>query len=162
MSKGEKNAENPHRKMSKLHSTLRRYRAFTLVELLIVIVILAVLAAIVIPKFADASTRSKESSLKSDLKQIRNAVEIFKTDTGAYPAALTDLSATAAPASGKDSTGTTKTITATDWRGPYVSSVPNDPVSATAMTYSTASGTVGQVKPSATGSDSAGVLFSTY
>ena len=51
----------------------RRRNGFTLVELLVVIVVLAVLAAIVLPKFMDSSTRSKESSLKSDLKLMRNA-----------------------------------------------------------------------------------------
>jgi general secretion pathway protein G len=52
---------------------------FTLVELLIVIVILAVLAAIAIPKFMDSGTRSKESSLKSNLKLVRTALELFQT-----------------------------------------------------------------------------------
>ena len=88
-----------HREMEKLRSTLKRCRAFTLVELLIVIVVLAVLAAIVIPKFADSGVRSKESSLRSDLVVVRNAIDMFKTDTGAFPAALTDLSGAAAPAS---------------------------------------------------------------
>ncbi|RYG22751.1 prepilin-type N-terminal cleavage/methylation domain-containing protein [bacterium] len=148
--------------MSNLRTFLRRYRAFTLVELLIVIVVLAVLAAIVIPKFADSSSRGKESSLKANLKIVRNAVELFKNDTGAYPAALSDLSASSAPASGKDSAAATKTITAGDFKGPYLSSVPNDPVSGSALTYSVASGTVGKVSASATGSDSAGTAFSTY
>ncbi len=44
---------------------------FTLVELLVVIVVLAVLAAIVLPKFMNSSTRSRESALKSDLKLLR-------------------------------------------------------------------------------------------
>lgn len=148
--------------MSNLRSFLRRYRAFTLVELLIVIVVLAVLAAIVIPKFSDSSARGKESSLKTDLKLVRNAVELFKNDTGAYPAALSDLAATAAPASGKDSAAATKTITAADFKGPYLTSVPTDPVSGSALTYSVTAGTVGKVSASATGSDSAGTLFSTY
>lgn len=148
--------------MSNLHRTLRRFKAFTLVELLIVIVILAVLAAIVIPKFADSSTRSKESSLKANLKQVRNAVELFKTDTSAYPAALADLAGTSAPTSGKDATGTTKAITASDFRGPYLSAVPSDPVSGSALTYSVASGTVGKVSASATGTDTAGIAYSTY
>ena len=148
--------------MSNLRSFLRRYRAFTLVELLIVIVVLAVLAAIVIPKFADSSTRGKESSLKADLKLVRNAVELFKNDTGAYPAALADLTGASAPASGKDSAAATKTITSTDYKGPYLSAVPTDPVSGSALTYSVTAGTVGKVSASATGSDSAGTAFSTY
>ncbi len=148
--------------MLKLRSIAKRCRAFTLVELLIVIVVLAVLAAIVIPKFGDSSTRSRESSLKSNLQVVRGAVELFKTDTGAYPAAVADLAGASAPASGKDATGTTKAITATDYKGPYVASVPNDPISGTALTYSVTSGSVGKVTSSATGNDTAGIAYSTY
>ncbi len=148
--------------MYKLRSFLKRSRAFTLVELLIVIVVLAVLAAIVIPKFNDSGTRGRESSLRANLKVVRNAVELFKTDTGSYPAALTDLAATTAPANGKDSTGTQKSITAADYKGPYVAEVPNDTISGSAMTYSVTSGSVGKVSSSATGNDTAGVAYSTY
>lgn len=146
--------------MSRLHSYLRRYRAFTLVELLIVIVVLAVLAAIVIPKFGDSSTRGKESSLKADLKTVRNAIELFKADTGAYPAALADIAGTSAPTGGKDSAGGAKTITAGDYKGPYISSVPNDPVSGSALNYSVAAGTVGKVTSSATGNATDGTAYS--
>ena len=135
---------------------------FTLVELLIVIIVIAVLAAIAIPKFVNSSARSKEASLHADLKLVRNAVELFHNDTGGYPALLSDLSATTAPASGKDSTGAAYSIVATNWKGPYVATVPTDPVSTTALTYSITSPTVGQVNASATGSDSSGVAFSTY
>jgi len=54
---------------------------------------------------------------------VRNAIELFHTDTGAWPAALADLSATAAPASGKDSAGAAKSINAPDWHGPYLRTV---------------------------------------
>lgn len=148
--------------MLKLSSIAKRCRAFTLVELLIVIVVLAVLAAIVIPKFGDSSTRSRESSLRANLQVVRNAVELFKTDTGAYPAAITDLAVTTAPTSGKDTAGNTKAITATDYHGPYVPAVPNDPIANAAFTYSVASPTVGKVTSSATGNDTNNVAYSTY
>ena len=135
---------------------------FTLVELLIVIIVIAVLAAIAIPKFVNSSERSKEASLHADLKLVRNAIQLFNNDTGYYPALLTDLAASAAPASGKDSTGTTQSITASNWKGPYLTTVPTDPVSTAALTYSVTSPTVGQVNSSATGNDSTGVAFSTY
>jgi type II secretion system protein G len=137
-------------------------RAFTLVELLIVIIIIAVLAAIAIPKFANSSLRSKESALKADLKLYRNAVELFKNDTGVYPAALADLAAAAAPANGKDSAGNTKAIVATDWKGPYVQDIENDPVSAAAFTYSTTSPTVGKLSSSMTGNASDGTAYSSW
>ena len=138
---------------------------FTLIELLVVIVILAILAAIVLPKFADQSRRSKEAALKSDLATVRSAIASFQADTGYYPKLLTDLAATSAPAAGYDSTGTSQTITSTDWHGPYVTgSVPNDPISGSAFTYSVASGTVGTLSSSATAGtkDLAGNLLSTY
>lgn len=131
--------------------TGRRRRGFTLVELLVVIVVLAVLAAIVLPKFMNSSQRSKESALKSDLKLLRNAVNLFFTDTGAYPKTLSDLTATSAPAKGMDSAGADKTITASDWHGPYLDAVPNDPVSGSAFTYGATSPNVGKVTSSASG-----------
>ena len=138
-------------------------RAFTLIELLVVIVVIAVLAAIILPKFANQGKRSKEATLKSNLRLLRSAVSTFQTDTGAFPATLAALSATSAPASGLDTGGSSATITAADWRGPYIDgTIPNDPVSGAAFTYSVASPTVGKVSSSATGNDSTGVAFSTY
>ncbi len=51
---------------------------FTLVEILIVVVILGILAAIVIPQFTDASTQAKESALASDLQMMRSQLELYK------------------------------------------------------------------------------------
>lgn len=124
-------------------------KGFSLVELLVVIIIIAVLAAIAIPKFVNSGQRSREAALKADLKLYRNAIELFSNDTGAFPNALSDLTATTAPANGKDSTGAAKTITATDWKGPYLQSVEKDPLSGNAFTYSTTSPTVGKVTSSA-------------
>ncbi len=138
----------------------RGRKGFTLVELLVVIVVLAVLAAIVLPKFMNSGTRGKESALKSDLKLLRNAVSMFHTDTGAYPSSLSDLAATTAPANGLDSTGTSASITATDWHGPYLEDIPNDPISGSALNYSTTSGSVGKVTSSASGNALDGTAYS--
>jgi general secretion pathway protein G len=51
---------------------------FTLVEILIVVVILGILAAIVIPQFTDASTEAKRSTLMSDLQTVRSQIELYK------------------------------------------------------------------------------------
>lgn len=134
---------------------------FTLVELLIVIIIIAVLAAIAIPKFSNSSLRSKESALKGNLKITRDAVDLFKADTGAFPAGLTDLAATTAPTAGLDSTGTTKNITAGDFRGPYVQAVPKDIDGTSDFTYSTASGSVGKIT-AASGTSSDGSNYNTW
>ncbi|MGQ9454324.1 MAG: prepilin-type N-terminal cleavage/methylation domain-containing protein [Armatimonadota bacterium] len=147
--------------MSKLFRKARR-RGFTLVELLVVIVVLAVLAAIVLPKFMDSSRRSKESALRSDLKLLRNAIGLFFTDTGTYPKQLSDLAATSAPAQGLDSSGSDVNINPADWHGPYLQEIPNDPISGAPFTYSTTPPNVGKVTSSATGNGLDGTPYSSW
>jgi type II secretion system protein G len=137
-------------------------KAFTLVELLIVIIIVAVLAAVAIPKFANSSQRSKESALRAELSLLRNAVELFKTDTGVFPNSLADLAATAAPANGKDAAAATVAITAADWKGPYVSRINTDPVGGAAFEYTVTSPNVGRVRSSTTGNGSDGTAYNTW
>ena len=57
---------------------MRAKSGFTLVEILIVVVILGILAAIVIPQFTGASTEAKESALVSNLQSIRSQIELYK------------------------------------------------------------------------------------
>ncbi|MEI7832914.1 MAG: prepilin-type N-terminal cleavage/methylation domain-containing protein [bacterium] len=66
-------------------------RGFTLLELLIIIVIIAILAVIVIPRLMSATRRARESTMRSNLMLIRQAVEHFQSDTGVYPATLGDM-----------------------------------------------------------------------
>lgn len=56
----------------------RRQRAFTLVELLIVVLILAILAAVAIPRFNGASAEAKEAALVSNLHTVRQAIEMYR------------------------------------------------------------------------------------
>lgn len=90
--------------------TLRRYvqAGFTLVELLIVVIILAILAAIVIPQFASSTTDAQESALDANLAAMRSAIELYKVQhNGVYPGAVTAVSAACTG-------GTTGTGTAAD------------------------------------------------
>ena len=57
---------------------MRGKSGFTLVEILIVVVILGILAAIVIPQFTEASTDAKEARMLSDLQSVRSQIELYK------------------------------------------------------------------------------------
>jgi len=59
-------------------------RAFTLIELLIVVAIIAILAAIAVPNFLEAQTRSKISRVKSDMRSFSVAMEAYHVDNGRY------------------------------------------------------------------------------
>jgi len=128
-----------------------RGSGFTLVELLVVIVVLAILAAIVLPKFVDSSQRSKESSLRSNLRLLRDALQRFYNDTGSYPAQLADLAGKSAPAAGVTPTGGAAAVNASSWSGPYLNEVPDDPVSGLPFDYKTSGAGVGTLCSSATG-----------
>ncbi len=62
-----------------------RRRAFTLIELLIVVAIIAILAAIAVPNFLQAQVRSKVSRCLSDLRVMRTAAESYAVDNNRYP-----------------------------------------------------------------------------
>lgn len=59
--------------------------AFTLIELLIVVLIIAILAAIAIPNFMEFQTRAKVARCKSDMRTIATALEAYCVDEGTYP-----------------------------------------------------------------------------
>lgn len=62
-----------------------RKKAFTLIELLIVVAIIAILAAIAVPNFLEAQVRSKVSRVKNDTRSIAMAYEAYRVDWNSYP-----------------------------------------------------------------------------
>lgn len=98
---------------------MRSKQAFTLVELLIVIIITAVLATIAIPKFANSALRAKEARLKSYLRMLREATNRYKADTTLWPQSGDLLNGTT-PTQGIDDSRALKNIPAGSYFGPYI------------------------------------------
>lgn len=64
---------------------MRQIKAFTLIELLIVVAIIAILAAIAVPNFLEAQVRSKVSRSKADMRSLATALEAYAVDNNKYP-----------------------------------------------------------------------------
>ena len=101
-------------------------RAFTLVEILIVVIILGILAAILIPQFGTATTDSRTSALRTNLSNIRNQIEIFKAQHNSIPPDTTCLWTLLTTGSDTDEFASASPI-GTKF-GPYVVSVPTNPI----------------------------------
>ena len=103
---------------------------FTLVEILIVVIILGILAAIVIPQFTSASQDARKNSLTSQLQTIRSQVELYKLQhLDQLPPAL--KAGGSAPGCWADMTAKTNadhTTTGTPQFGPYLQAAPMNPL----------------------------------
>lgn len=65
--------------------TGKHQKGFTLIELLIVVAIIAILAAIAVPNFLEAQTRSKVSRARTDMRSVATALEAYYVDNNKYP-----------------------------------------------------------------------------
>jgi len=68
-----------------------RQLGFTLIELLVVLTIVAVLLTLAAPQFLPNINKAKEAALKEDLATMRDAIDKYYSDKGAYPNSLNDL-----------------------------------------------------------------------
>jgi len=93
-----------------------RQRAFTLVEMLLVITIIGILAALVVPKMMGRSEQARQAAARSDLSSIKTVLDAFEVDNGYYP---------------KGKNGLNDLIQmprdARSWHGPYLEAIPQDP-----------------------------------
>jgi general secretion pathway protein G len=74
-----------------IQSGRRKQRGFTLIELMIVILIIGILAAIAAPIYAQSIIRAKEATLRQDLYHLRQAIDAYTMDKQKAPQALEDL-----------------------------------------------------------------------
>ena len=105
---------------------LRNRKGFTLIELLIVVVIIGILAAIAIPKFAATKDKAKLASVKSDLKQLMTAQEAYFSDFNQYGA----VAALEAAKVWSKSPGNTATVALVGTSG-YTATASNSTISST-------------------------------
>jgi general secretion pathway protein G len=72
---------------------LRRAGGFTLIEILVVIVILGILAALIVPRVMDRPDQARTVAARSDIAAIMSALKLYRLDNGAYPSADQGLAA---------------------------------------------------------------------
>jgi general secretion pathway protein G len=99
-----------------------RQKGFTLIELLVVIAIIGILTSLLVANFITAKARARDAQRKSDLAQMRSALELYRTDTASYP--TNALLGSCGPSQSLQSGGTT-----------YLQQIPCDPLTGNKYNY---------------------------
>ena len=66
-------------------------KGFTLIEMMLVVGIIALLSAVIIPRFSDFRVTAAAESRNAQLAAVRTQLELFNQDTGGYPSAMTEV-----------------------------------------------------------------------
>lgn len=77
--------------LSSFPSRRRRGAGFTFLEIMMVVVIIGILAAVVAPRLVGRTKKAKEAATKLSLQGIQNAIKQYEMDMGSFPKKLTDL-----------------------------------------------------------------------
>lgn len=133
---------------------IERRRGFTLIEVLIVVVIMAVLAATIIPQFSSSTKDAQNSSVKFNAHSLRSQIELYKAHhLGNYPELKDGTLAQLTKATDADGATVDKPDTAHPY-GPYLDAIPANPFNGKNAIVSVK--TPGTVPTVATGDDASG------
>ncbi|CAB3646967.1 type II secretion system major pseudopilin GspG [Achromobacter pestifer] len=104
--------------LEKKHLRLRPQQGFTLIEIMVVLVIMGVLAALVVPNLMERPDQARATAARQDVGSIMQALKLYRLDNGEYPSAAQGLRALVEkPTAGRVSP---------NWRN-YLERLPNDP-----------------------------------
>ena len=107
---------------SRQRNPRRRLSAFTLVEMLLVLVILGILAAIVVPKFTGVSAKAQRKAAATQISTFATSLDMFEVDNGKYPRSLNDL--VVQPRDASNWHQYMESIPVDPWQHPYVYTFP--------------------------------------
>lgn len=106
----------------------RKNNAFTLVEILIVVIILGILAAIVIPQFTGAADDAQDSRVSTDLQAVRAQIELYRCEHNHYPGTIAGVTFVESLTEQTLKDGSLAGDGDTEVYGPYLQTFPSNPM----------------------------------